>query len=71
MQTHESTSKVTATEWIIIHVLSESWVMMRPPSKREISLEANLTSWLQPVMLVTRKKKISAFNIDGFPLKLF
>jgi hypothetical protein len=35
MYTQASTSKVAIMEWITMHVLSESWVMMRAPSKRE------------------------------------
>ena len=34
MYTQASTSKVAIMEWITIQVLSESWVMMRAPSKR-------------------------------------
>jgi hypothetical protein len=34
MYTQASTSKVAIMEWITIQMLSESWVMMRAPSKR-------------------------------------
>ena len=35
MYTQASTSKVAIMEWITMQVLSESWVMMSAPSKRE------------------------------------
>ena len=35
MYTQASTSKVAIMEWITMQVPSESWVMMRAPSKRE------------------------------------
>jgi hypothetical protein len=34
MYTQASTSKVAIMEWITMQVLSESWLMMRAPSKR-------------------------------------
>jgi hypothetical protein len=61
MYTQASTSKVAIMEWITMQVLSESWFMMRAPSKREICPEVNLASWLQRVTLVTGRKKRSAY----------